>query len=461
MFFPPELASYRAFRFPWASGLPAASVTINEVLQGNTYIFNEPGDTTATRIKFNLIQSILYNSVTVKRYEYGPVNPQFMGRAPALDPRRIVATAFGIDSLNVDIYFQLDHFSNITEPDNITVYGRLSEGSGTFMPLSTTYNPGTNELMVSSVDYLGEFIFAIPDVNVIPVTPVLVSPENNKIVNQNLPLDFEWSPQGFANKFWLQISTEANFNSTEVDDSSLIDPSYTLAVLLSDQQYFWRVRSKNSAGWGDWTNVWSFTAAESFLDLSFPNGGEVWRTDSSLTIKWDHNLLDSVRIELYRDDVFFSVIVDSMFSLTGGYRWWALDSIPDGSNYKINITTLDGSFEDMSDADFTIIYIPVNVEQIEDVATDFNLNQNYPNPFNPSTTIRYSIPTQSKVSIKVFNSIGEYIAILVDINQFIGSYEINWDAGNFASGIYFYSIEAIPTDGTEYFHSVKKMILLK
>ena len=79
MFFPPELASYRAFRFPWSSGLPSASVTINEVLQGNTYIFTEPGDTTATRIKFNFIETILYNSVTVKSFEYGPENVQFTG----------------------------------------------------------------------------------------------------------------------------------------------------------------------------------------------------------------------------------------------------------------------------------------------------------------------------------------------------------------------------------------------
>ncbi len=91
----------------------------------------------------------------------------------------------------------------------------------------------------------------------------------------------------------------------------------------------------------------------------------------------------------------------------------------------------------------------------------FYLSQNYPNPFNPGTTIRYTIPTQSKVSIKVYNSIGENIAKLVDVNQAAGSYEINWVAGNFASGIYFYSIVAIPSDGTEIFRSARKMILLK
>ena len=91
----------------------------------------------------------------------------------------------------------------------------------------------------------------------------------------------------------------------------------------------------------------------------------------------------------------------------------------------------------------------------------YSLFQNYPNPFNPGTTIRYTIPTQSTVSIKVYNSIGENIADLINSFHSAGSYEVSWYAGEVASGIYFYSIKAIPTDGTEYFYSVKKMILLK
>ncbi|MCH8034952.1 MAG: aryl-sulfate sulfotransferase, partial [Bacteroidetes bacterium] len=97
----------------------------------------------------------------------------------------------------------------------------------------------------------------------------------------------------------------------------------------------------------------------------------------------------------------------------------------------------------------------------DEIIYNYVLEQNYPNPFNPGTTIRYSIPTQSNVRLRVYNSIGENIADLINSNQSAGIYEVSWNAGNVASGIYFYSIEAIPTDGTDYFHSVKKMILLK
>ncbi len=102
-----------------------------------------------------------------------------------------------------------------------------------------------------------------------------------------------------------------------------------------------------------------------------------------------------------------------------------------------------------------------SVEEDDKKPDGFYLSQNYPNPFNPSTTIRYSIPVQSQVTINIYNALGENIADLINSNQSAGSYEVSWDAENVASGIYFYSIEAIPSDGTDYSHSVKKMILLK
>ncbi len=97
----------------------------------------------------------------------------------------------------------------------------------------------------------------------------------------------------------------------------------------------------------------------------------------------------------------------------------------------------------------------------DEIIYNYVLEQNYPNPFNPGTTIKYSIPLLSHVKINIYSSIGEKVAELVNQPRGSGVYEVYWNAGNAASGIYFYSIEAVPTDGTEYFHSVKKMILLK
>jgi len=85
----------------------------------------------------------------------------------------------------------------------------------------------------------------------------------------------------------------------------------------------------------------------------------------------------------------------------------------------------------------------------------FNLKQNYPNPFNPITTIEYQVSNSSLVTIKVYDLIGREVAILVNETKQPGNYQVNFDSGNFASGVYFYKM--IAGD----FSSVKKMNLLK
>ena len=87
--------------------------------------------------------------------------------------------------------------------------------------------------------------------------------------------------------------------------------------------------------------------------------------------------------------------------------------------------------------------------------TDYVLEQNYPNPFNPSTTIKFGIPEKNNVVIKIYNSLGSEIATLVNEVREAGSYEIQFNANNLSSGIYYYKIES----GN--FVETKKMILLK
>jgi len=85
----------------------------------------------------------------------------------------------------------------------------------------------------------------------------------------------------------------------------------------------------------------------------------------------------------------------------------------------------------------------------------FSLDQNFPNPFNPSTNISFTIPTSGNTKLRIFNAIGEEIETLVNEIKEAGTYKINFDASNLASGIYYYRLE------TADFTSMKKMILLK
>jgi len=85
----------------------------------------------------------------------------------------------------------------------------------------------------------------------------------------------------------------------------------------------------------------------------------------------------------------------------------------------------------------------------------FDLSQNYPNPFNPTTEIRFTLPEEKHVSLKVYNSIGQEVATLINAVAPAGYHTVQLDARNLASGIYIYRIEA----GT--FVQQKKMVLLK
>jgi len=99
---------------------------------------------------------------------------------------------------------------------------------------------------------------------------------------------------------------------------------------------------------------------------------------------------------------------------------------------------------------------PTAVESVKNVPVYFSLDQNYPNPFNPSTTIRFNVNKVTPVTLKLYNSLGQVVATLVN-NQImsVGSHLVNFNAGNLASGAYFYSLEA---DGKV---EAKKMMLLK
>jgi hypothetical protein len=83
------------------------------------------------------------------------------------------------------------------------------------------------------------------------------------------------------------------------------------------------------------------------------------------------------------------------------------------------------------------------------------LHQNYPNPFNPSTTIRYALPKQSRVTLTVFNTLGQIVRELVNGEIDTGYHEVNLDAGSLASGVYLYRMQA----GA--YTSTRKLVLVK
>jgi len=102
-------------------------------------------------------------------------------------------------------------------------------------------------------------------------------------------------------------------------------------------------------------------------------------------------------------------------------------------------------------------FIPGTSGVVEAVTfpNEITIEQNYPNPFNPSTTINFSLPSSGYATLKIYNALGEQVAVLFDKELNTGSYEVGWNAVGLPSGVYFYRLQA----GN--FVETRKMILMK
>ena len=177
----------------------------------------------------------------------------------------------------------------------------------------------------------------------------------------------------------------------------------------------------------------------------------------SLAVEWTEE-----RYYFYVDD---SLTFDTRKGLSGideyiilsvePFFWKDLpDSIQEGA------TVQDTFF-----VDYVRVYKKIETDikdDIIDVPKAYTMEQNYPNPFNPSTTIKYSIPfvetlreTSLHVTLKIYDTLGKEIAVLVNKEQAPGNYSVNFDASEISSGIYFYKLT------TNNFSQAKKMVLLR
>ncbi|MBT8383244.1 MAG: T9SS type A sorting domain-containing protein, partial [Ignavibacteria bacterium] len=118
-------------------------------------------------------------------------------------------------------------------------------------------------------------------------------------------------------------------------------------------------------------------------------------------------------------------------------------------SYRLRQIDFDGSFE-----------FSETIEVDVPAPTSFALGQNYPNPFNPTTKVDFSLASDAKVTLKVFDLLGQEVMTVVNTNLVAGNHTVDIDATLLNSGVYFYKIEADAVNGTN-FVDVKKMILTK
>jgi len=156
------------------------------------------------------------------------------------------------------------------------------------------------------------------------------------------------------------------------------------------------------------------------------------------------------------------------FSVSNNNEIYGMSALPPG-NYDIivnrigytsasaNVTLSAGNNYTISNLTFTLN--PLDNVSIQNIGTtvskDFRLHQNYPNPFNPVTNIKFEVTKLENVSLKIFDMLGKEVATLVNKKLTPGTYQVDFNAANLTSGIYFYTISAGD------FVDTKKMMLIK
>lgn len=345
----PDVESYRAFRFPLPSDIKGVGV-IKQFLFIGEHKFKDSKVDTGVTIKINSYTGSGYNAMGVRRYPLAPLYPTFEDRAPLVLPVRVQVGTNGIDTIDGRISLDVVSF-NLKDPDSLIIYRRMIEEPGPFTPLSTTYNPTTNQLQANMSEF-GEFIIGKPDVEPIALAPILVAPRPEGTVNQDLSVVLDWTPKGFVNSYHLQVATDTEFSHLVIDNPDVKETPYVVETVEAETTYYWRVRTMNEAGASEWSQA-SFTTVPAMIEVTVPNGGEIWERGIEYFIQWDDNIAEDVAIELHKSGSLLKTI--TTIPSTGAYKWDVDLTLEAGDDYSIQVTsTVDGTLFDASDVAFVI-----------------------------------------------------------------------------------------------------------
>lgn len=253
----------------------------------------------------------------------------------------------------------------------------------------------------------------------------------------------------------------------ELDGITMVDSNVAYAVGVRDNFNEGAI-VKTTNGGANWTNkigaYWLHSVSALNKDTVFAvgvgpcsyttNGGTNW-----LTLYIGYVALFTVHY--LTPDILTACGANSQIirSTDGGLNWFRQNYILSGrtlpsisfsgvdtgisvGGYGTILTTTSGSLNGVK---------PISSE----IPKSFKLYQNYPNPFNPTTKVNFSLPKKSFVGIIIYDALGKEIAILVNEQLNAGTYEVDWNASNYPSGVYYYRLLAGD------FSETKKMVLIK
>ncbi len=353
--------------------------------------------------------------------------------------------------------------------------------------------------------------------------PVPVLPPNGE-PNQPDTVTCVWRSVSDASSYRLQLASDSSFASPLLDDSTLSDTSMLVPSLSLMSTYFWRIRADWHGLKTSWSPVYSFTVNISphwmLVSLSrrvadgrgstlFPRalsrpfgydppqgyviqdtlrpGSGYWVRfgPDPLPMTGDSILADTIPVHAGWNligSISVPIPVTSVSSVSPGLRisnffgyngrYVVAPTIRPGAAYwaKMSgdgVVVLSGN---SSAADPDALFSPSETppppplpgfSESPKIPRNFALHECFPNPFNPSTTLRYELPFESRVSVTIYNPLGQLIEVLSDRVEDAGYKEITWTARNAPSGVYVCKLTAAGIHDNVGFSSVRKLLLVR
>ena len=287
-------------------------------------------------------------------------------------------------------------------------------------------------------------------------------------------------------------------NFAEIAQVGLNTTTYVDNGLPINTTYVYRVRASNSGGYSAYSNSASATTQNPCSNIALGktatasnssgnnkpnlavdgNANTFWRSSSGgtqylqidlgagalnysqATIKWrSTRFAKSFQIRVSNNANFstFTTVFNTTTG-SGGNQTLPLTGAPRTERYiRLHMTKVNSSYYAVNE--FEVYGSSSNALSKQDaeviIPTEMTLQQNYPNPFNPSTNIRFSLPTEANVTLKIFNLIGEEVAILVDGVRNAGVHTVIFEAKDLPSGVYFSVLQ------TGEMRLVRRLVLMK
>jgi len=295
----------------------------------------------------------------------------------------------------------------------------------------------------------------IPVQITIPPRPMVIFPVDLAI-NQRDTIKFVWENTAHSNYNRLQIASDPNFNDLIVNQNNIVDTFKTVTGFRGLTTYYWRITASNLAGESITSVARSFTTGFPIppqlllpLDQTYISSIStklIWKKSNSAT-RYRLQLAEGLSI-IPSKTILDTVVTDTSLIVNNlkdksFYTW----SVMAANNYGSSVLAPVFKFNTGTSTNI--------MNDNRSLPTSYVLDQNFPNPFNPITRISFSIPESGFTVIKIYNLLGQQIAILINQDLPAGLYSTEFNAEKYPSGIYIYVLQS-----GSYILS-KKMMLIK